>query len=265
MTATSNVSLPGLKGKVALVTGGTSGIGRATALALAKAGTHVVVMGRRAAEGEAVAKEIEGFGVRGVFVRGDVTVEADVEKAVATASGLTGRLDFAFNNAGVELGNSPTVEATPEGYRHVMDINVLGVLLSMKHEILAMMKNNGGKGQGSIVNTSSIAGSIGMAGAGVYIASKHAVNGLTKSAALEVAKSGIRVNTVSPGGVDTAMLDRFTGNKHPDAMAWMNGAHPMGRIGTPDEIAAPVLFLFSDASAFVTGTDLMIDGGFTAQ
>lgn len=254
-----------LKGKVALITGGTSGIGKVTALALAKSGAHVVITGRRAAEGEAVAKQIASHGVKGVFVQGDVTNEKDIEKAVNTAVGLTGSLDFAFNNAGIELGNSPTTEASADAYRKVMDINVLGVLLSMKHEIRAMLKNNSGKGSGSIVNTSSVAGSIGMAGAGVYVASKHAVIGLTKSAALEVAKNNIRVNTVSPGGIDTEMLDRFTGNKHPDAMAWMNGAHPIGRIGTPDEIASPVLFLFSDGAKFITGTDLAVDGGFMAQ
>lgn len=254
-----------LKGKVALITGGTSGIGKVTALALAKAGTHVVITGRRAAEGEAVAKAIAAHGVKGIFVQGDVTNEKDIEKAVSTAVSLTGSLDLAFNNAGVELGNSPTTDATAENYRKVMDINVLGVLLSMKHEIRAMLKNNAGKGAGSIVNTASIAGSVGMAGAGVYVASKHAVIGLTKSAALEVAKNNIRVNTVSPGGVDTEMLDRFTGNKHPDAMAWMNNAHPIGRIGTPDEIALPVLFLLSEGAKFITGTDLAVDGGFMAQ
>jgi NAD(P)-dependent dehydrogenase (short-subunit alcohol dehydrogenase family) len=126
-----------------------------------------------------------------------------------------------------------------------------------------MLNNNKGKGAGSIVNTSSIAGRIGMPGTGIYIASKHAVNGLTKSSALEVAKNNIRINTVSPGGVDTEMLDRFTGNKNPDAMAWMNSMHPIGRIATPDEIAHPVLFLFSDASSFITGSDLVVDGGFT--
>jgi NAD(P)-dependent dehydrogenase (short-subunit alcohol dehydrogenase family) len=254
------------RNKTALITGGTSGIGKVTALALARHGAHVVVTGRRAAEGEAVAAEVRrlgGAGVQGVFVQGDVTDEKHVEAAVAKAVSLTGTLDFAFNNAGIELGHTPTSEATPEHYRKVMDINVLGVLLSMKHEIRAMLKNNNGKGAGSIVNTSSIAGSIGMAGAGIYIASKHAVNGLTKSAALEVAKNNIRVNTVSPGGVDTAMLDRFTGNKHPDAMAWMNSMHPVGRIATPDEIAQPVLFLFSSASTFVTGSDLLVDGAFT--
>jgi NAD(P)-dependent dehydrogenase (short-subunit alcohol dehydrogenase family) len=250
-------------GKTALITGGTSGIGKITALALAKHGANVVITGRRSAEGEAVAAEIRKTGVQRAFVQGDVTNEKHVEAAVAKAASITGTLDFAFNNAGVELGNTPTSESTAEQYRHVMDVNVLGVLLSMKHEIRAMLNNNKGKGAGSIVNTSSIAGRIGMPGTGIYIASKHAVNGLTKSSALEVAKNNIRINTVSPGGVDTEMLDRFTGNKNPDAMAWMNSMHPIGRIATPDEIAHPVLFLFSDASSFITGSDLVVDGGFT--
>jgi NAD(P)-dependent dehydrogenase (short-subunit alcohol dehydrogenase family) len=261
--SSSVYSASAFRNKTALITGGTSGIGKITALALAQHGAHVVLTGRRAAEGEAIASEIRKLGVQGVFVQGDVTDEEHIEAAVSKAASLTGTLDFAFNNAGIELGNLPTTEASPEHYRKVMDVNVLGVLLSMKYEIRAMMKNNAGKGAGSIVNTSSIAGSIGMAGAGIYIASKHAVNGLTKSAALEVAKSNIRVNTVSPGGVDTAMLDRFTGNKHPDAIAWMNNAHPIGRIATPQEIAQPVLFLFSDASSFVTGSDVVVDGAFT--
>jgi NAD(P)-dependent dehydrogenase (short-subunit alcohol dehydrogenase family) len=261
--------MQGLKGKVAFVTGGTSGIGKATVLALAKAGVHVVLTGRRQPEGESVAEEAHkagaAHGVKAIFVQGDVTDEAHVEKAVATALAINGSLNFAFNNAGVELGHAPIAESTPDQYKRVFDINVLGVLLSMKHEVRAMSKNNGGKGGGSIVNTSSIAGQIAMPGAGVYVGSKHAVDGLTRTAALEVAKQGIRVNAVSPGGVDTAMLDRFTGNKNPDAMAWMNSAHPIGRVGTPDEIANPVLFLFSDAATFITGTTLAVDGGFLAQ
>jgi NAD(P)-dependent dehydrogenase (short-subunit alcohol dehydrogenase family) len=252
----------GLKGKVALITGGTSGIGRATALAIAQVGCHVVITGRREPEGKSVVDQLKSQGVQAQFVRGDVTHEPHVQEAVAAAVKLgQGQLDFAFNNAGVELMGVNTADATPEQYKQVFDINVLGVLLSMKHEIRAMLANK--RPGGSIVNTSSIAGTIGMPGVGIYIASKHAVNGLTKSASLEVAKSGIRVNTVSPAAIDTAMFDRFTGNKNPDAMNYMTALHPIGRIGKPEEIAQPVLFLFSEASSFITGADLKIDGAFT--
>lgn len=257
--------MPVLKNKSILITGGTSGIGHATALALARAGANLVITGRRAQEGQQVAEECRRAGAaKAVFVQGDITDESHIIKAVDTAKGMTGRLDGAFNNAGVELGGVPTIEATPDAYRKVFDVNVLGVLLSMKHEIRAMLSNPGGPG-GSIVNTSSIAGSIGMATAGIYIASKHAVNGLTKTAALEVAKSNIRVNTVSPAAIDTPMFDRFTGNKQPDALNYLTSLHPVGRIGTPDEIAHPVLFLLSGDASFITGADLLIDGGFTAQ
>lgn len=255
----------GLSGKAALVTGGTSGIGKATVLALAAAGTHVVFTGRRAAEGAAVAEEAtrrgSAHGVKAKFVRGDVTDERHLEDAVGEAAALRGRLDFAFNNAGVELMGSPTIEANADDFRRVFDINVLGVLLAMKHEIRAMLKGGGG----SIVNTSSIAGQIGMPGAGIYIASKHAVNGLTKSAALEVAKHNIRVNTVSPAAIETDMMDRFTGGRAPEALSWLTSLHPIGRTGKPEEIAHPVLFLLSDAASFITGQDLLVDGAFTAQ
>ncbi len=254
--------MKGLKNKVALITGGTSGIGRITALALAEAGTHVVLTGRRDKEGEAVAEAVRAKGVKGVFIRGDVTDERHLQKAVDTAAAITGHLDFAVNNAGIELMGINTTDATVDHYRSVMDINVLGVLLSMKHEINSMLKT--GKG-GSIVNTSSIAGSIGMPGAGIYIASKHAVNGLTKTAALEVATKGIRVNAVSPAAIDTDMFDRFTGNRNPDALKYMSELHPIGRIGRPEEIARPILFLLSDESTFITGSDLKVDGGFTAK
>jgi NAD(P)-dependent dehydrogenase (short-subunit alcohol dehydrogenase family) len=260
--ATTAPIFPDLAGKVALVTGGTSGIGRHTALALADAGAHVVITGRREKEGQAVAAEIARRGVESLFVQGEITDEKQVADAVAQAKALTGTLSFAFNNAGVELANVPTTEATSEQYHKVMDVNVLGVLLSMKHQLRAVAGNAGG---GSIVNNASIAGSIAMGGVGIYAASKHAVLGLTKAAALEVSKSGVRINAVSPGGIDTEMLDRFTGGRQQAALDWMTSMHPIGRVGKPEEIAKAVMFLFSSASSFVTGHDLKVDGGFTAQ
>lgn len=248
------------KGKTALVTGGTSGIGRITALALADAGANVVITGRRAPEGEKVASEIASRGVKSRFVQGDITDESHVKQAVETAAGLGNGLHFAFNNAGVEVVG-PITEATPEVYRKCFDTNVLGVLLCLKHEINAMLRA-GGTGGGSIVNNASIAGRIGMPGAGVYIASKHAVIGLTKTAAMEVAKQNIRVNSVSPAGIETDMFDRFTGNRDPEAMSRFTAMHPIGRVGRAKEIAQPVLFLFSEAASFITGHDLLVDGGF---
>lgn len=256
------------QGKTALITGGTTGIGRVTAVKLAEAGAHVVITGRRAEQGAAAAKEIQDAAaraghraVKGVFVQGDITDEAHIARAVAASKELTGKLDFAFNNAGVELGGVPTTEGTAAQFDQVFKVNVLGVLLSMKHQIPAMAAGGGG----SIVNNASIAGSVGMPGAGIYIASKHAVLGLTRSAAMETARSGIRINAVSPAAIQTEMFDRFTGGAQPDTVKFMESLHPMGRIGKPGEIAGPVLFLFSSASSFMTGHDLKVDGGFTVQ
>lgn len=251
-----------LKGKSALITGATSGIGRATAIALARNGAHIVITGRRRPEGESVLREIRDAGathrIKAEFVQGDVTDENHLKAAVAAAAAFTGgKLHLAFNNAGVELGNIPTVETTADQYRHVFDINVLGVLLSMKHQIPAMAQG------GSIVNTASVAGSIGMPGTGVYVASKHAVLGLTKCAALEVARQGIRINAVSPAAIETPMFDRFTGNRNTEALNYMSNLHPVGRVGRVDEVAAAVLFLLSNASSFITGLDFRVDGGFT--
>ena len=249
-----------MKETVALITGGTGGIGRATAIQFAKEGAKVVITGRRQKEGEKTIQMIKDAGSEGFFVQSDVSKEEDCKRMVKETMNRFGRLDFAFNNAGVEGKITPIVEQTTENYRHVLDINVLGVLLSMKYEIPAIKKSGGG----AIVNNSSIAGSIGMAGAGVYIASKHAVLGLTKTAALEVAKEKIRVNAISPGAIETDMYSRFTNNDK-QMVDLMISLHPIGRTAKPEEVASTVLFLCSKKASFITGADLKVDGGFTAQ
>ena len=246
-------------GKVALVTGGTSGIGKATAIAFAQAGAKVVLSGRREKEGAAVVAEIERLGGTAAFVRADVAVEADVKAMVDFVVATYGRLDVAFNNAGVEW-MGPLEAATEEDYRRVFDINVWGVLNSMRHEIPAMLRTGGG----AIVNTSSVAGHIGMGQVSIYIASKHAVEGLTKAVALEFAKQNIRVNAVAPAVIATDMVDRFAG-KEGEMREYLKSLHPVGREGTGEEVAAAVLYLCSDAAKFTTGVSLPVDGGFLAQ
>jgi NAD(P)-dependent dehydrogenase (short-subunit alcohol dehydrogenase family) len=251
-----------LQNKVAIVTGGTSGIGRRAALALAKAGAKVVVAGRRDREGEAVVREIKEAGGEGLFVKTDVSREADVKALVDKTVATFGHLDIAFNNAGTEGLMPITIDAqTIEHYQQVFDVNVKGVLLAMKYEIGAMLAN----GAGSIINTSSIAGRIGLAGGAVYTASKHAVIGLSKSAALEFAKRNIRVNTVLPAVIETEMFTRLAGEGESDAKTWWRNQHPVGHFGVPDDVASAVLWLASADSAFVTGTDIPLDGGFLAQ
>ena len=250
--------------KVALVTGGTSGIGRATAIAFAKAGAKVVISGRREKEGSEVIAEIKAAGGEAIFVRGDVANEADAQALVEKTVAAYGRLDAAFNNAGIEGATGlPTAEQTAENFDQIFGINVRGLLFTMKYEIAQMLKNGGG----AIVNNSSIAGHIGFPGMGVYVASKHAVLGLTKTAALEYAKTGIRVNAVCPGVIETAMIERFVGP--PDAASEMRAqitaGHPIGRTGRVEEIAGAVLFLCSDAASFIVGQDLPVDGGWLAQ
>jgi len=250
-----------INNKVALVTGGTSGIGEAVALELAKAGAKVVVAGRRENEGRAVVKAIENIGGKALFVKTDVSREGDVKALVDKTLATFGRLDFAFNNAGVEgAAGLTTDQQTEENYRRTFDINVLGLLLSMKHEIPAILKNGG-----AIVNTSSVAGQIGMPGFGVYTASKHAVNGLTRSAALEVAKQGVRVNAVAFGTIQTPMVDRLVGEAKTDNAQrdWLTGLHPIGRVGTAEEAAQAVIALLENP--FITGSVLTVDGGWTAQ
>ncbi len=247
--------------KVALVTGATSGIGRATAIAFAREGAKVVLSGRREKEGRETVGVIEKAGGKATFVRTDVTNESEVAALVAKTLATYGRLDAAFNNAGVEGKIGPIHQQTVENYHQTMDANVLGVFLSLKHEIPAMLKNGGG----SIVNTSSVAGIRGFAGVALYVASKHAVAGLTKAAALEYAGQGIRVNAVLPGPIETAMLDRFAAGIGADAAKLLAAGQPIGRTGRPEEIAAAVLWLCSDEASFVIGQSLVVDGGRTAQ
>ena len=251
-----------LESKVALVTGATSGIGRAaTAIAFGREGAKVVLAGRREREGQDVAALIKKAGGEATFVRTDVASETEVAALVAKSVSTYGRLDVAFNNAGVEDQPALIHEQTLENYHRVMNANVLGVFLSLKHEIAAMLKNGGG----AIVNDSSVAGLFGFPGTAIYVASKHAVIGLIKSAALEYATHGIRVNAVSPGGIETPMFDRFTGGAGAELQPEIAAMHPVGRTGQPEEVAEAVVWLCSDKASFVTAQSLAVDGGWTAK
>ena len=252
--------MSGFVGKVALITGGTSGIGTATAEAFAREGAKVVVTGRREDKGNEVIDKINAFGGDAMFVRTDIQESSDVKNMVAKTVEAYGRLDFAVNNAGVEQYFKPLAEQTQEIYNMVMDTNVKGVWLSMREEIPAMLETGGG----AIVNTSSIAGVVGMANGPIYVASKHAVIGLTKSIALEFAKENIRVNAVLPAAIETPMIDRFTQGSD-EAYQYFESLHPIGRVGKPEEIADACIWLCSDKSSFVTGSSIRVDGGFTAQ
>ena len=243
-----------LSESVVLITGALTGIGRATAIAFAEEGAKVVVSGRKEAEGNALAMELRTLGTEAEFIRADVRYEADVEKLINETVTRFGRLDIAVNNAGTEGQPGPIVNQTEETYKATFDTNVLGTLLSLKHELRVMLA----QGSGSIVNVSSTFGTRAAAGASVYIGSKHAVEGITKSAALEGAAFGVRVNAVAPGPIETGMLSRFTGSK--EAMAKMSNGVPMKRIGQPEEVAQAIVFLGSDKSPFLSGQILAVDG-----
>lgn len=245
---------------IVLITGALTGIGRATAMAFAQQGASLVVSGRRDDAGHALAADLRALGVHAEYLRADVRHEADVRRLVEQTVERFGRIDVAVNNAGTEGQLGPITEQSEDNYRATFDSNVLGVLLAMKHEMRAMLH----QGSGAIVNLSSIAGQVGVAGAAVYAASKHAVEGLTKSAALEGAAAGVRVNAVAPGPVQTEMLDRFTGGSE-DIKRGFLASLPARRAGTPDEIAQTIVFLASDKARFLTGQCVAVDGGFTAQ
>jgi len=248
------------EGKVALVTGGAGGIGKTTALAFAAAGAAVVVADRDEAAGRPVAEEIVAAGGRAAFVQVDVTRAADTQRMVEFAVSQFGRLDTAFNNAGIELENKPTADCDEDTFDRVVDVNLKGVWLCMKYEIAQMLKQGGG---GAIVNTASVAGLIGAPLMPAYCASKHAVVGLTKAAAAEYGRQKIRVNAVCPGVINTPMMERaFAAD--PRRQPQMERLHLLKRVGQPEEIASAVLFLCSDAASFVTGHPMAVDGGMVA-
>ena len=244
---------------VVLITGALTGIGRATALAFAQEGARIVISGRRDEEGAALASELRGAGGEAEFIRADVRDEDEVRRLVDRTVERFGRLDVAVNNAGTEGKPGPMTEQSTENYAATFDTNVLGTVLSMKHELRVMQS----QGHGSIINLSSTMGHKAAPGASIYTASKHAVEGLTKSAALEGAAFGVRVNAVAPGPIETGMLNRFTGNA--DRKASMIAGVPLKRAGAPEEVAKAIVYLTSDKASFITGQIVSIDGGKSAQ
>jgi len=243
---------------VVLITGALTGIGRATAVAFAKEGASIVASGRREAEGKALEAELRSLGTEAAFIRADVRHDDEVRNLVDQTVARFGRIDSAVNAAGTEGQPGPLIDQSSESYAATFDINVLGTLLSLKHELRVMQA----QGHGSIINISSTYGHEGAAGAAVYAASKHAVEGLTKSAALEGARSGVRVNAVAPGPTETGMLNRFTGTA--ERKAALAKTVPLGRVGEPGEIARAAVFLASEKASFITGQILTADGGKTA-
>jgi len=243
---------------VVLITGALAGIGRATALAFARTGARVVVSGRNDAAGQALAQELVALGTEAEFIRADVRHEDDVRNLIDRTVAHFGRLDVAVNNAGTEGKPGPVIDQTPESYAATFDTNVLGTILSMKHELRVMLA----QGAGSIVNLSSTMGSRGAPNASMYTASKHAVEGLTKAAALEAASAGVRVNAIAPGPIETEMLTRFAGS--PERKDGLAQGVPMKRIGNPEEIADAIVYIASDKASFITGQVLAVNGGKTA-
>lgn len=244
--------------RVAVVTGGSFGIGRATAIAFAKRGANLVIADWSEEKENETTKMIKSAGGNAVFIRCDVSKSIEVKSMIKKTIGHFGRLDYAFNNAGIEGHMAKTHECTEENWDKTININLKGVWLCMKHEIQQMLKSN----KGVIINCASVAGLNGFPGLPAYVATKHGVVGLTKTAALEYAKEGIRVNAVCPGVIHTSMIDRLTG-KNKEVEKQYTAMEPMGRMGNPEEVAEAVVWLCSDAASFVTGIAMPVDGGFT--
>ncbi len=247
------------EGKVALVTGGTSGIGRETAVLFAKKGARIVVAGRREIEGKETVELIHKAGGQGIFIQTDVSQASDVKAVVEKTVAAFGGLDYAFNNAGIEGNWIPIVEQSEADWDRTIDINLKGTWLCLKYELQQMLKQGRG---GAIVNNASISGFIGSYGSTAYAASKHGVLGLTKGAALEVARNKIRVNAVCPAAIETPMADRLFGE--PGVRKKVLGFYPLGRFGEPFEVAEAVVWMCSSAAGFMTGQSLVLDGGFLA-
>lgn len=248
-----------MSAETVLITGALTGIGRATAQAYARLGANIVVSGRHPEAGAELVKELHALGAKAEFVQADVRHEDEVSHLIDETVRLFGRLDIAINNAGTEGQQGPIAEQSMANYEATFSTNVLGVLLSMKHQMRVMLS----QGAGSIVNISSIAGRVGFPGAAVYVASKHAVEGLTKSAALEGAAHGVRVNAVAPGPVETGMLDRFTGSA--DNKAGLLSIVPAQRAASAEEIAQTIIFIASKQSPYLTGQSIAVDGAYTTQ
>ncbi|MDX1636372.1 MAG: SDR family oxidoreductase [Balneolaceae bacterium] len=249
-----------MENKVALITGAASGIGRATALLFARNGALTCIADRSADGLHETLEMVQQFHSDAIAIQTDISSRSEVEAMVRRAADRFGRLEIACNNAGIEGEQSLTAECSEENWHRVININLRGTWLCMKYEIREMLKNGGG----TIVNISSIAGLLGFPGIVPYVSSKHGINGMTKTAALEYAGQGIRVNSICPGAIQTPMIDRFVGGQTEERENLI-GMHPMGRVGNPEEVAEAVLWLCSDKSSFVTGQSLVVDGGYTIR